>query len=95
MTTSLEHLEPHKTPPSTKLSPGRSATPAVQAIIVNCVSIVEPQLAPIIGVNLEVVMACPEDSQAACPTHSKVIASRESRPPTACVSIVHCLAGCS
>jgi hypothetical protein len=89
MTTSLKHLEPHKTPPSAKLSPGRSAAPAMQAIIVDCVSIVEPQLAPIIGVNLEMVTACPEDSQAASPTHSEVITSRKAGPLATCVAIVH------
>jgi len=48
MTAALKHLKPHQVPPSTNLSPGRPAAPAVQAVIVNCVSIVEPQLAPII-----------------------------------------------
>jgi hypothetical protein len=61
----------------------------MQAIIVDCVSIVEPQLAPIIGVNLEMVTACPEDSQAASPTHSEVITSRKSGPLAACVAIVN------
>jgi hypothetical protein len=92
MTAALKHLKSHQVPPSTNLSPGCSAAPAVQAIVVNCVSIVEPQLAPIIRMNLEVVTACPEDSQAACPTHSKVITSRESRPPLTCVGVVHHLA---
>jgi hypothetical protein len=53
----LEHLESHKNPRSTNMPSGNSASPTVQAIIINCVFIVEPQLAPIIGYNLEVVMA--------------------------------------
>ena len=57
MTAALKHLKSHQVPPSTNLSPGSSATPAMQAIVVDCVSIVEPQLAPIIRVNLEVVTA--------------------------------------
>jgi len=89
MTTSLKHLKPHKTPPSTKLSPGRSAAPAVQAIIVNCVSIVKPQLASIVRVDLEVVTACPEDPQTTCPTHSEVIASAKTGPFATSVAIVH------
>ena len=95
MTAALKHLKPHQVPPSTNLSPGRSAAPPMQAIIVYCVSIVKPQLAPIIGVNLEVVTACPEDSESACPARSKVIASGEARPPATCVTVVHCLTiGC-
>jgi hypothetical protein len=92
MTAALKHLKPHQVPPSTNLSPGRSAAPSMQAIIVYCVSIVKPQLAPIIGVDLEVVTACPEDSKSACPTHSKVIASGETWPPGTCVTVVHCMA---
>jgi hypothetical protein len=60
----------------------------VQPIIVNCVSVVNPQLAPVIGGNPEMVTACPEDSQAACPTHSKVITSGKTRPSTTCVAVV-------
>jgi hypothetical protein len=92
MTTTLEHLQPHKTPSSTNMPSSLPIAPTVQAIVINCIPIVDPQLAPIIGVKAEVVMASPEDSQAACPTHSKVIASRKSRPPAACVAIVHCMA---
>ena len=93
MTTTLKHLKPHQVPPSTNLSPGRSAAPAVQAIIVNCVFVVKPQLAPIIGVNLEVVTPRLEDSEAACPTHSEVVVTAKSRPSATCVTIVHNLVG--
>jgi hypothetical protein len=68
---------------------GRSTAPTVQAVIVNCVPIVNPQLASIIGDKLKVVMARPEDSQAASPAHSEVIASSEPRPRATCVAIVH------
>jgi len=71
------------------MSPGSSAAPSVQAIIVNCVSIVNPELAPIIGDKLEVVMTCPEESHAACPTNSEVITSCKSRPLATSVFIVH------
>jgi len=89
MAPTLKHLKSHKTPPGTKMSPGRSTAPAVQAIIVNCVSVVNPQLAPIIGDKLEVVMARLEDSQAACPTHREVIPAAIARPIATCVTIVH------
>jgi len=89
MTSLLEHLKLDKMPPSTKTPVGLPISPAVQAIIVDCVLVVNPQLTAIIGDNAEPVVARPEDSQAACPTHSKVIASLESRPFTACVAIVN------
>jgi hypothetical protein len=95
VTTTLEHLKPHKTPTGTKVFLGRSAAPTVQAIIVDRESIVEPQLAPIIGMDLEVVMACPEDSQAASPTHSKVIAAGKTMPSAASIFIVHIMSPAS
>jgi hypothetical protein len=64
----------------------------MQAIIVDRVPIVDPQLTAIIGDNAEPVVARPENSHAACPTHSKVIASLESRPFTTCVAIVNIMA---
>jgi len=78
MTTTLKHLKANKTPPSMQMLPGLSIAPTVQAIVVNGVSIVDPQLAPIIGNNAEIVVASFEDSQAACPTHGKVIASSKA-----------------
>ena len=89
MTTTLKELKSHKTPPATNIPSGHSTAPTVQAIVVNRVSIVDPKLASIIGYKLEVVTAAPEDSQAACPTHSKVIATSEPTPFPACVAIVH------
>jgi hypothetical protein len=89
MTTTLKHLESHQTPTSAHMWSGLSIAPAVQTIIVDCVAIVNPQLAPIIRDNAEMVVACPEDSQAACPTHSEMIASAKTRPPTSCVAIVY------
>jgi hypothetical protein len=88
MTTTLEHLKSHKMPACANMPPGVTGAPSMQAIVVNCISIVNPQLAPIIRENLEVVMTCSEDSQAACPTHSKVITSFESGPFTTCVTVV-------
>ena len=93
MTTTLKHFKSHQTPSSTHMRSGCSTAPAVQAIIVNRVSIVNPQLAPIIGDKLEVVMACLEDSQAACPTHCEVIPAAKTRPIATCVAIVHILMG--
>jgi hypothetical protein len=89
MATTLEHLKSHNMPPTTNLPPGHSTAPAVQAIIVDCVSIVDPQLASIVGNKLEMVTATPEKSHAACPTHSEVITSVETRPLAAGVAIVH------
>merc|ERR1719199_898120 len=80
MATTLKHLESHKMPPTAEMPVGLSVAPAMQTIIVDGVPIVDPQLTAIIGDNAEPVVARPEDSQAACPTHSEVITSSKSRP---------------
>ena len=89
ITTTLKELKSHKTPPATNIPSGHSTAPAVQAIVVNRVSIIEPQLASIIGDELEVVTAALEDSQTTSPTHCKVIATSEPRPFATCVTIVN------
>ena len=57
VTTTLEHLESHKMPPSADMPSDLPIAPAMQAIIVNRVSIVEPQLAPIVGDDAEIIVA--------------------------------------
>ena len=89
MTTTLKELKSDKTPSTTNIPTGHATAPAVQAIVVNCVSIVDPQLASIIGYELEVVTAALEDSQAASPAHGKVITTSETRPFSASVAVVH------
>jgi hypothetical protein len=89
MTTSLKHLKSHEPPPSTHMRSGLSIAPAMQAIIVNCVPVVNPQLAPIIGNKAKVIMACFEDSQASRPTNSEVVPDAIARPIATCVTIVH------
>jgi hypothetical protein len=64
----------------------------MQSIIVNRVPIVNPQLASIIRNDTESVIACPEDSHTGGPAHCKVIMSVETRPPAACVPVIHHLA---
>jgi len=78
MTTALKHLKSDQSPPSAHMRSGLSIAPTVQAIVVNCVPVVDPQLAPIIGDDAKMVMAFPENSQAACPPNSEVIASRKT-----------------
>ena len=89
MASALEHFKPDKAPSSSKMSVSLSIAPAVQAIVVNRVAIVHPQLASIVGVNAEAVAARSEDSHAACPTHSKVVTATETGPIAICVTIVH------
>jgi len=68
---------------------GHSIAPAVQAIVVDSVAIVNPQFASIVGVNAEAIVTSSEDSHAAGPTHSKVVTSTETGPIAICVAIVH------
>jgi hypothetical protein len=90
MTTMLEHFEPDETP-SSNSSPSFPIAPSVQAVIVDCIPVVNPQLASIIRNDAVSVIASPEDSHTSCPTRSKVIASGKARPPSTRVPIVHCL----
>jgi len=89
VTTALKHLKFHKMPSAAKTPVGLTISPPVQTIVVDGVLVVNPQLAAIIRDNTEPVVACPEDSHAACPTHSKVIASGKTRPFTTCIAVVH------
>merc|ERR1719199_1561114 len=88
MAAAFEHREFHEMPPSTKTPVGLTITPTMQPIIIDGVAIVDPQLTAIVGYDAETVGARPEDSQAASPTHSEVIASGETRPSATCVAIV-------
>merc|ERR1719265_2543864 len=89
MATTFKELNSHKAPSCTNTPSRHSTAPTMQAVVVNCVTIVEPQLASIIGYKLEVVRTAPKDSQAACPPHREVIASNEARPFASCVAVVH------
>jgi hypothetical protein len=89
MTTTLKHLKSHQMPPSAYAPSGHTIAPTMQAVVVDCVTIVNPQLASIIRVNAEVVSACPEDPEAPCPAHCEVISPSKTRPSTTCVAIVH------
>jgi hypothetical protein len=89
MTTTLEHFNPDSKRPRTKMLDGLPITPAVQAIIVNRVPIVDPQLAPIIGDNAEAVMTGLADFQLACPSHCEVIAPSKTTPFSVCVAVIH------
>ena len=93
MAAALKHLQSDQMPTGTHMRSGLSIAPAMQAVVINCVSIVDPQLAPIIGNNAKIIMTCSEDSQATCPPHSKMVAADKSRPFATCVAVVHHLWG--
>jgi hypothetical protein len=48
VTTALKHLELHMMPPSALMLGGLTIAPTMQAIIIDCVPIVDPELAAII-----------------------------------------------
>merc|ERR1719263_288413 len=80
MATTFKHFKPDKAPWSTKMPGGLAIAPAVQAIVVDRVAIVNPQFAPVVGVDAEAVVASPMHPDATRPTHSKVITPMETRP---------------
>merc|ERR1719253_696269 len=88
MASALEHFKSDKAPPTSKISVSLSIAPGVQAIVIYRVAIVHPQLASIVGVNAEAVVARSEDSHTTCPTYSKVVTATETRPIAICVAIV-------
>jgi hypothetical protein len=89
MTTALEHLKSNQLPPTTQISIGLPIAPAVQPIIVNCVSIVDPELASIIRNDAESVVTPPEDSHASRPTNCKLITSSKTWPLATSVPVVY------
>jgi hypothetical protein len=74
MATTFKHFKPYDAPWSAHMFRGFSVTPTVEAIIVDRVPIVNPQLASIIGNNAKSVVPCPEDSHATSPSYSEMIA---------------------
>merc|ERR1719199_1338782 len=89
MTPVLEELDSHGVPPTTVMPSGHPAAPAVQAIIVERVAVVDPELASIIGDELKMVPSSTPNDHPACPTRSKVISTAPAAPPAACVAVVH------
>jgi hypothetical protein len=89
MTTTLKHLKPQGIRPSAKMLDSLAIAPTMQAIIINCVAIIDPQLAPIIRDDTESVVASPSDFQCSCPAHSKVITSGKTSPFPIRVAVVH------
>ena len=75
--------------PNTKIYRALPIAPTMQVIIVDRVAIVKPQVSAIVKENAEQKMTIPVDSQAACPTHSKVLTSGKASPSATCIVVVH------
>jgi hypothetical protein len=61
----------------------------MQAIIVDCKTIINPQFASIVRYDAEPVVATPEDSHTTSPACSKMITSRPITPSATSVLVVH------
>jgi hypothetical protein len=53
MATVFKHLQPHKAPSWAKILVGLTIAPTMQAIVVDCITVVDPELAPIVGNDTE------------------------------------------
>jgi hypothetical protein len=95
MATMFKHFQPHKTPTTTHMPIGFPIPPSMQAIIVDCETVVNPKLASVIRNDAVSVMVCPEDPHASCPAHSKVIISGKARPSATGVPVVYSLSPAS
>jgi hypothetical protein len=74
---------------------GLPIAPTMQAIIVDRVSIINPQLASIIGDDTETVMAPLEKTHAGCPASGKVVMTSPTWPSPSCVPVVNNMAPAS
>jgi hypothetical protein len=86
MTTTLKHFNPRHAP-STNMFASFADTPAMTAIIVDRVSIIDPQFASVVRIQSESVMASAMKSHATCPADSKVVMSGKPRPSSTCVPV--------
>jgi hypothetical protein len=91
MASTLEHLKPHSMFSGTEMLNSLPIAPAMQAIIVDSIPVVDPQLASIIGDNAESVMACSTNRRGTDPADCKMIAPPKATPLATCVAIVHYL----
>jgi hypothetical protein len=91
MTTVLEELDSHGVPSATVMPSNHPAAPAAQAVIVGRVAVVDPELASIIGDELDMVPSSTPNEHPACPTRSKGNSAAPAAPPAACVAVAHLL----
>jgi hypothetical protein len=74
----LKHFCSHKVPSTTQVSSSFPVPPTMQAIVVDRVTIVDPQLASIVRNNAVIIPTSPEDAHATCPTRSEMITACET-----------------
>jgi hypothetical protein len=91
MSAVFEHLEAHKAPMRAQKPCSLTVAPTMQAIVVDRVPILDPQLTSIVRNYAEPVMGSSVNPHATCPPNSKVIVSGKTRPSAACVAVVHCV----
>jgi hypothetical protein len=88
MATMLKKFDSNQAPSSMNVPLCHTAAPTMQTIIVDAVTIVNPQFAAVVRDKLEVIPTASEDSHPGSPSHSEVIVPGKSRPSTACVPVV-------
>jgi hypothetical protein len=77
----LEHLNSSEGPSGAQIPVVNfTIAPAVTAIIVQNILIVDPKLAPIIGFEAKAIPPSAKDPYAGRPTHCEMITSTKSRP---------------
>jgi hypothetical protein len=85
----LKHFQPERAPPTVKELSSHTSSHAVQAIIIDCESVVNPELAAIIRRDRQPVGTTPFDDHGATPTNSEMISSEETWPSARSGSVVH------
>jgi hypothetical protein len=88
MTTMFKHFNSDEVP-SANTPRSFPIAPTMQAIIVDRVTVANPQLASIIRDDAESIIPRSEKSHTTSPTSGKVITSRKMRPSSICVPVVH------
>jgi hypothetical protein len=88
MTTMFKHFDSHQAPSTINTPRSFTITPAMQTIVVDRVTVIDPELASVIRYDAETIIATPEESHSSCPTHGKMISCSEAWPITTCVPVV-------
>jgi len=88
MASFLEHLCLEGVSSRTQTPASALASPAMKAIVVHNLAIINPHLATVVRVCPESIAPRFLDLQATCPTHSKVVALAEAREIATSVAVV-------
>jgi hypothetical protein len=87
MPTTLKELKPEKPLATTHALVGLVVSQAMEPVVVHSVTVVQVEIAAVIGNKRKPVTASPTDRQVTGPTTRKVVTMRDAWPIAACIAI--------